>query len=139
RQSSAGTPTPLRSGRPCGAAVAATATSVTSNASSSVFGQSVTFTATVSSVAPATGTPTGTVTFKDGATAICSNVALNGTGQATCTPTSLSTGSHSITAAYNGSTDAPQSFTGSTSSALSQAVNQATTTTAVASSANPSA
>ena len=44
----------------------ATATSVSSLVNPSVFGQSVTFTATVSASAPGAGTPTGTVTFKDG-------------------------------------------------------------------------
>src|SRR5207248_6936960 len=42
-------------------------------------------------------------------------------------------GAHSITAAYNGDSN----FTGSTSSALSQVVNKATTTATVVSSANP--
>jgi len=46
---------------------AATATTVTSSLNPSTFGQSVTFTATVSS---AGGTPTGTVTFYDGATTL---------------------------------------------------------------------
>src|SRR6202030_3723976 len=51
----------------CGQALTATATSVVSSLNPSTFGQSVTFTATVSSAA---GTPTGTVTFNDGATAL---------------------------------------------------------------------
>ena len=50
------------------APLSASSTSVVSSVSPSLYGQAVTFTATVSAVAPATGTPTGTVTFVDGAT-----------------------------------------------------------------------
>src|SRR5438445_3547338 len=59
-----------------------TTTAVTSNNNPSTYGDSVTFTATVT--APAGGTPTGTVTFKDGGTNItgCVGVALSG-GSAT--------------------------------------------------------
>src|SRR5262245_61275222 len=46
---------------------APTSTALTSSANPSTVGQAVTLTATVSPVAPATGTPTGTVTFRDGA------------------------------------------------------------------------
>src|SRR5207253_7996640 len=49
---------------------AGTTTAVSSSVNPSVFGQSVTFTATVSAVAPGAGTATGTVTFKDGATTL---------------------------------------------------------------------
>jgi hypothetical protein len=45
-----------------------TTTTVTSSSASAVFGQSVTFTATVAAVSPGSGTPTGTVTFEDGTT-----------------------------------------------------------------------
>jgi hypothetical protein len=108
-------------------------TTLGSSANPSVAGQSVTFTATVSPVAPGSGTPTGTVTFKDGTTSLITN-ALSG-GQATFTTSTLSVSAHSITAVYNG--DA--SFNTSTNSpALTQTVNKAGTTTAVASSANPS-
>jgi hypothetical protein len=82
-----------------------------------ITGQSVTFTATVSVVSPGTGTPTGSVTFKDGTTAICTAVALT-SGQATCTTSTLGVGTHSMTAVYSGSS----SFSGSTSPALSQVV-----------------
>ena len=56
-----------------------------------------TFTATVSS---GNGTPTGTVTFTDGATTLCSNVALS-SGIATCSPAFSAEGTHSILATYN--------------------------------------
>ena len=59
------------------------------------FGQSVTFTAAVSAAAPGSGTPTGTVTFYDGTTAI--DTATLGDGSATFTTSSLAAGSHAIT------------------------------------------
>jgi uncharacterized protein (TIGR03437 family) len=111
---------------------AATTTAVTSTANPSVFGQSVTFTATVSPVAPGAGTPTGTVTFKDGATSLAT-VALTAATAALST-SSLSVGSHSIVAEYNAS----PSYTASSGS-LTQVVNQGATITAVTASANPSA
>jgi autotransporter-associated beta strand protein len=112
---------------------AATTSSVASSANPSVFGQSVTFTATVAASAPGSGTPTGTVTFKDGATTLGTGT-LDGSGQTTISTSALSIGSHSITVVYAGDTN----YTTSTSSALSQTVNQAATTSSVASSANPS-
>ncbi len=60
--------------------------------------------------------PTGTVTFIDGATTICSAVVVSG-GNATCTPASLSVGSHPITATYSG-----DSNYNSASGALSETV-----------------
>ena len=68
------------------------------------------------SVAP--GVATGTVTFFEGTTALCSNVPLSG-GVATCTASFTTAGTHAVTAVYNGST----SYAGSTSSALSISVN----------------
>src|SRR5439155_807430 len=47
-----------------------TTTTLTSTPNPSTAGQAVTLTATVSAVAPATGAPTGTVTFRDGATVL---------------------------------------------------------------------
>jgi hypothetical protein len=103
---------------------ATTTTTVTTSKTPTVFGESVTFTATVTSPA---GTPTGTVTFNDGATALGSGT-LNASGQATFTTSSLSVGSsHSITAEYGGDPN----FTGSASSPVSQQVSQVSTTTTV--------
>jgi len=99
----------------------------------SVFGQPVTFTATVTANSPGAGTPTGTVTFKDGSSALGTGT-LNGSGQATFTTSTLAVGSHSITASYGGDAN----FSGSTSSTLTQTVRKAGTTTLVSSSANPS-
>jgi hypothetical protein len=63
------------------------------------------------------GTPTGTVTFKDGTTTLGTGT-LNGSGQATYSTSSLTIGSHNITAQYSGD----GTFSGSTSSILTQVV-----------------
>jgi len=110
----------------------ATRTTVTASSKQSVFGQSVTFTATVTAKSPGSGTPTGQVTFMDGSTQL-GNATLSG-GTATLTTSSLSVGNHAITVVYGGNTD----FLTSTSTALSHRVNQDGTTTVVSSSANPS-
>jgi len=92
---------------------AATGTTVVSSLNPSTPGQSVTFTATVTSTA---GVPTGTVTFKDGAATL--GTATLSSGAASFATTSLSSGQHSITAVYGGSPN----FTGSTSPVLTQTV-----------------
>src|SRR5439155_22580515 len=58
-----------------------TSTALTSSVNPSVFGQSVTFTATVTVPAPGAGTPSGTVDFKDAGTTIGTGT-LNGSGVA---------------------------------------------------------
>jgi hypothetical protein len=55
-------------------------------------------------------------------------------GKATYTTSTLTAGSHSITASYGGNT----TYNASTSSTLTQTVNKANSTTTLASSANPS-
>jgi Bacterial Ig-like domain (group 3) len=89
-------------------AQASTTTAVSSSANPSNLTQSVTFNATVSGPAGA-GTPTGTVTFKDGAAIIsCANPGgqtLNGGGVATCQTSALTVGTHTITAVYSGDTN----------------------------------
>jgi Bacterial Ig-like domain (group 3) len=104
-------------------------TTLSSSANPSTIGASVTFTATVATVII---TPTGTVTFKDGATTLGTGT-LNGSGQATFSTSSLALGSHSITAVYSGDLV----YNPSTSSTLSQTVNQNNTTTTVGSTPNP--
>jgi hypothetical protein len=111
---------------------ASTKTTVVSSRNPSVLGQSVTFTATVAAVAPGSGTPTGTVTFKNGGTVLGSGTLVS--GKATFSTAALTPGAHSITVSYNGSTD----FNTSTSGVLAQTVNKATTKTTVVSSHNPS-
>jgi len=97
---------------------AATTTMVTSSGSPSTLNQNVTFTATVVDSTPmSTATPTGTVNFYDGANLI-GNGALNASGVATFSTSTLAVGSHSITAQYVGDAN----FTGSTSSAITQVV-----------------
>ena len=91
--------------------------SATPNPSAS--GSPVTFTATVSGTGP---TATGTVTFKDGATPICSNVGLNGEGQAQCVTSTLTVGTHSITADYSGDGN----YLAASSTVLSQGVGSGT-------------
>jgi hypothetical protein len=81
---------------------ATSSTTITASPNPSQLGQSVTFAATVADSSPgSTGTPTGTVTFKDGATTSGTGT-LNGSGQATLTISSLAVGTHSITASYGG-------------------------------------
>jgi hypothetical protein len=88
-------------------AQAQTATSLTisHNPVSSVVGESVSFTVTISS-ATGMGTPTGTVTFSDGIGTIGSAPAAPGPdpgeAQATFATTSLPVGSLTITATYSG-------------------------------------
>ena len=94
-------------------ALAATKTTLMASASTVAAGQSVTFTATVAPQA-GSGTPTGSVNFLDGTTAIGSGT-LNGAGVATSSTTSLNAGTHSIIAAYQGDTN----FAASTSTAVS--------------------
>jgi hypothetical protein len=77
----------------------------------------VTFTATVTDSTPgSTGTPTGIVTFKDGNATIGTGTLV--AGVATFSTSSLSLGSHPISAVYSGDLN----FTGSASSALTETV-----------------
>jgi len=96
---------------------AATTAKLTSSPTSSVVGETVTLKATIAVVAPGTGTPTGTVTFKDGTNTLGSVTLASGTGS--YTTSKLAKGSHSITAVYSGSTQ----DLGITSPILTQQVN----------------
>jgi hypothetical protein len=93
---------------------ATTTTALASSLNPSNFGQSVTFTATVTP--QFSSTVTGKVTFFDGATAL-KTVSLSG-GVAKFTTSTLTPGAHTITATYNGSSN----FDGSSAS-LTQTVN----------------
>ena len=103
----------------------ATTTNLKSSANPSVFGQSVTFTATVKAASPGSGTPSGTVTFYDGSTTLGS-ATLGGTGTASFTTSSLSVGSHSIKVSYGGDAD----FKASTSAVLKQSVRASSSSSA---------
>jgi hypothetical protein len=109
---------------------ASTAVTVTSTQNPTSYGQSVTFTATVSPVAPGSGLPTGTVTFKAGATSY--PAAPIAGGQATLTLSTLAPGAQSITASYSGDGN----FNKSTSLTFSQTVNKALPVSTLTSSAN---
>lgn len=104
-----------------------TTTSLISSPNPSVFGQ-VTFTATVGSNS---STPTGTVTFYDGGTAI-GNTPLT-SGVASLANSQIFVGSNAISAVYQGSVK----YSPSISSVIDQVVTQATTTTTLMSSQNP--
>src|SRR5205085_8433867 len=86
-----------------------------SSANPSQHGQVVTFSASVSSAQG--GTPTGSVTFSDGATTL-GTFPVDGSGQAEFNTSGLDLGSHAITASYSGD----GSFTSSTSSTVMQTV-----------------
>jgi hypothetical protein len=79
---------------------AKTKTLLVSSTGYSTEGNPVTFTAAVYVPGPGAGTPSGTVTFKDGTNELGTAV-LSG-GVATFTTSFLSPGTHRITAVYNG-------------------------------------
>lgn len=110
---------------------AASSISLDSTTSSSVFGQSVTFTATVTGAGHVK--PTGAVSFYDGETVLGVG-ALNDAGQASLPTAALVVGSHEITAVYAGD----GTFDASTSASLAQQVEKASTTTTLVSAKNPS-
>jgi hypothetical protein len=105
-----------------------TTTTLASSPNPSIFGQVVTFTASVSSSA---GTPTGTVEFFEGTTLLGSGTLTS--GKASFSTSGLATSSHPIVAKYEG--DSGHGL--SVSDPVSQIVNIATTTTSLASSQNP--
>jgi hypothetical protein len=107
-----------------------TTTTLTSSLNPSIYGQAVTFTASVTSVGKSV--PTGTVGFLSGSSGI-GTVTLVGSVAST-TRTNLAAGSLSITAKYNGDSNSAKS----TSTPLTQVVKKASTTTTVSSSLNPS-
>ncbi|KJY40725.1 hypothetical protein VR41_14630, partial [Streptomyces sp. NRRL B-1568] len=111
---------------------ASTSTALVSLPDPSVFGEPKVLTATVTATAPGAGIPTGTVDFFDGATLLGSAPLVGGV--ATLSVSTLSVGSHPLTATYNGDTN----FAGSTSPVDTQTVTQAATTTVLVSLPDPS-
>jgi hypothetical protein len=110
---------------------ASASTVVAASTNPSVFGQGVTFSATVTASAPGNGTPTGTVQFQIDGSNLGSPVNLNG-GQAVSVATSnLSVNGHTVKVVYSGDTN----FTGNNAT-LTQTVSQATTKTGINSSVN---
>ncbi len=117
---------------------ASTQTAVSSSASPSSYGQTISFAATVSNSSGTSATPTGSVQFYIDGNAFGSAVDLDSNGKATSASIStLSATSHSITAVY---TNTDGNFSGSDNSAapFSQTVSKASTQTVVSSSLNPS-
>jgi hypothetical protein len=107
---------------------ASTTTTVATSGTPSTYGNSVTFTATVTPQFAGVTAPSGTVTFKDGATTIGTGT-LNGLNPDTATfaTSNLAVGSHSITALYGADTN----YTGSTSSSITQSVTQKSVTPSI--------
>ena len=105
------------------ASKADTTTIVTASPGSSTYGQSLTFTATVSPVTQGLPTPSGTVQFLVDGSNFGSPVSLDAQrpGHQHLDRTTLAAGSHTISAVYSGDT----SFTTSTAANLTQTVNPA--------------
>jgi M6 family metalloprotease-like protein len=106
-----------------------------STANPSTVGQYVTYTAVVSG---SSGTPTGTIVFRDGGAVIngCGGLVMTN-GRASCTIGNQAQGTHSMTAVYSGN----GSYSGVTSSTLPQVVSAAKANTpniTLGSSVNPS-
>jgi hypothetical protein len=109
-----------------------TATSLVSTPNPSTYRQAVVL---LAGVTPLSGssTPTGSVTFVDGAIVLGMS-ALDANGFATLTTSSLAVGTHSIAAQYQGDS----THGGSSSAAVSQTVNKADTATTLTANRNPS-
>jgi autotransporter-associated beta strand protein len=108
--------------------------SVSSSPTSSVFGQSATFTATVAGLAGLT--PTGTVDFYDGATILANHLGggtLSG-GVFTVSTSALALGTHTINVTYSGDI----SYNPAAGALTSFVVSVSPTTTTLTSSLNPS-
>jgi hypothetical protein len=103
-----------------------TNTALTADHPSSVFGQAVHFTATVSAVAPAAGQPDGNVTFTADGNAIATVPVVNGV--ATLALSNLSVGSHSIASTFAGTGN----FLGSVSNPIAYVTAKGTTKTDLA-------
>jgi sugar lactone lactonase YvrE len=107
-----------------------TTTSLSTTNATPTVGESFALTANVTSADGAT--PTGTVSFTDNGSPLGS-AALDGSGAATITVSSLSPGTHSIVAHYGGDTN----NAASDASPLTETVAQIGTVTALAPDANP--
>ncbi len=107
---------------------AATKATLTSSAVSAVVGEMLTLTAKISVLAPGAAVPSGTVTFKDGATVLGTATVANGV--ATLKTSKLTVGKNSLTVVYAGNAD----LTGN-SAALVVTVGKAATKVTLTSSA----
>ena len=111
---------------------ASTLVIVTASPDPTVFGQADTLTATVIVAAPGAGSPTGTVSFFDGATLLGAGTVDSGVASVTISDRSV--GTHPITAVYGGDGN----FTGNTSPVDTTTVTQANTTVSLAAAPDPS-
>jgi sugar lactone lactonase YvrE len=109
--------------------VEAATASLSSSTNPSIFGTNVVFTIKITGVGSII--PTGTVIFKDGASAL-GTATLDGTGTASWQTALLAVGSHPITASYSGDTNYSVA-----SAALVQTVQSATTQITLIASTNP--
>jgi hypothetical protein len=100
---------------------AATSTTLASSATTVTAGQPITFTAMIAAMPPGVGTPTGSVTFKDGTTTLGpgSLSTSGGVTSATVSTSGLAVGPHTITASYGGDSG----FLSSAAGPLTQYVN----------------
>ena len=116
-------------------AVGSTLTSVGSSVNPSTYGQLVTFTATVDNTSGSGGTPTGSVEFFDGTTALGAGTPLSASGTSATSTfriTTLPAGTDSISAVYT-----PTGvFAGSTGT-LSQTVDKAVLTISAVTNTKP--
>lgn len=107
-----------------------TTTALTASAQNITVGQSVTFSAAVTSSTG--GIPTGSVSFREGA-AVVGTGTLNAQGVTTAATSSLTVGTHVITAIYSGDSN----YTSSTSNTVTVVVAQAGSSITLSSSLNP--
>jgi hypothetical protein len=108
-----------------------TSSSISSSINPTAIGQATIFSSTVTSVT--TGTPTGTVQFKDSASNIGAPATLT-SGTGSISYSGLAVGGHSITSVYSGDAN----FNTSTSIILTQNVTASPTVTTLMSNTNPS-
>ena len=114
------------------AALAASVTALSPITPTPVYGQTATFSVSVTSAVSGTGTPSGFVEFQDGATKL-GIVALTG-GTASFSTSTLTVGSHTIKAFYYG-----DSVFDVSSSTITQPITKSSTTLTLSSLVNPAA
>jgi hypothetical protein len=103
-------------------------TALVSSINPSIFGQNITLTANVTQ---GTGTPTGTVTFRNGASDLGTGI-LNASGIATLNTTVLPASSNNLSAEYSGA-----GVIGMSTGTLTQNVNKSNTEITVRAAVNP--
>jgi len=111
--------------------IATSKLALSSTPSPSSYGNSVSFTATLTF--PGTGTPTGNISFLDGAQQIGMQTLAAGSASVSFSTPSLAVGSHSITASYPGD----QNIGPSTSNVVTQVVSTTQTSTTLTAAPSP--